>query len=147
MRRLGLNNIMREKYSLNFTIPFDFKYLSSIDEKIKKFFSILNINSSVEEALIFNINLALTEAIVNAIKHGESDKKHEKIRVIMEFDGNNITINVHSKGNPFDIHNITKPDPLSDSGRGLYVISNMMDKIDLQNIDGENILIMKKNVD
>ena len=64
----------------------------------------------------------------------------------MEFDGKDIIINVHSKGKPFNIHNIAKPDPMSGSGRGLYVISCMMDKIDLQNIDGENILIMKKNV-
>jgi serine/threonine-protein kinase RsbW len=137
---------MSNGYSFNFSIPFDYKYLTSLEDNIKKFFSLMNLDSTIEESLIFNINLALTEAIVNAIKHGEKNTKHDKIKVHMKFDGNTIIINVHSKGRPFDIHNIKKPEPLADSGRGLYVISCMMDKINLINTDGENILIMEKNV-
>jgi serine/threonine-protein kinase RsbW len=137
---------MSKGYSFNFTIPFDYKHIYSIEENIKKFFSLMNFDSTIENSLIFNINLALTEAIVNAIKHGEGNMKNDKIKVHIEFDGNSIIINVHSKGRPFDIHNIKKPEPLADSGRGLYVISCMMDKIDLINTDGENILIMKKKV-
>jgi anti-sigma regulatory factor (Ser/Thr protein kinase) len=137
---------MSEKYSLNFTLPFDLKCLSLLEENIKKFFNLLNFDTKKEEFLIFKINLALTEAIVNAIKHSEDVKEDNKIRISMKYDGKNIIVNVHSRGKPFNVHSIKRPDPLSISGRGLYVISRLMDELDLQNIDGENILIMKKNI-
>jgi serine/threonine-protein kinase RsbW len=137
---------MDTKYTVNFTIPFDLKHLSSVEEYVKKFFSLMNFDSKQHDMLIFKINLALTEAIVNAIKHSKEYKEGDKIKVHMELSDNNIIIHVHSKGKPFKVNNIKKPEPLSDSGRGLYVINCMMDKIDILNRNDENILIMEKTL-
>lgn len=137
---------MDNKYVLNFTIPFDLKCLYRVEEYVKNFFSLMNMDSKKYDMLLFRINLALTEAVVNAIKHSEKYNDHDQIKIHMAFDGENIIIKVHSKGKPFKVNNIKKPEPLSDSGRGLYVISCMMDKIDILNTGDENILVMEKTL-
>jgi serine/threonine-protein kinase RsbW len=137
---------MDTKYTVSFTMPFDLKHLSSVEKYLKDFFSLINFDANKYDMLLFKINLALTEAIVNAIKHSKEYNADDKIKVHMEFSGNNIIIHVHSKGKPFKVNNIKKPEPLSDSGRGLYVISCMMDRIDILNRNNENILIMEKTL-
>jgi serine/threonine-protein kinase RsbW len=135
---------MENLIKVEFTIPCNLSSLSIIERKIDKFFELINYECVAFEDIYFYINLALTEAIVNAIQHSrEIDKK---IKITMEFNGDEIILRVYNKGGSFSVNSIKKPPPLAESGRGLFVIKSIMDYIEVKNVNNGNFLIMKKRV-
>ncbi|MDY6820738.1 MAG: ATP-binding protein [Deferribacterota bacterium] len=137
---------MGNNVSITYELPAKLNVLNEIDKYIDDFFSNNQLNKYKNKDIAFYINLALTEAVANAILHGEKKKKYPQIKIRMNFDGNTIEIKVYSQGKPFKKDDIKKPNPLSDRGRGLYVINNIMDDLRIKRELDENILIMKKNI-
>lgn len=83
-----------------------------------------------EERDIFCIRLALEEALVNAIKHGNQLDKSKKVHVACTIAGDRFDIDIADEGPGFDPLDV--PDPLSEEnlertcGRGLFLIKHYM---------------------
>jgi len=96
----------------------------------------------------FEIELALREALVNAIVHGnqeDPDKRvHVKCRCTAEGE---VSIAVEDEGDGF-VHDAV-PDPTSPDnllrthGRGIYLIRTLMDEVDFK--QGGSVVHMRKN--
>ena len=85
------------------------------------------------------VSVAIRESVINAIKHG--NKSDEKKRVFVEFETATagipeISIRVRDQGEGFDPETVANPlDPenlLKSSGRGIFLIRNFMDDVQLQ---------------
>lgn len=80
------------------------------------------------------IGLAVREAVINAIKHGNKldHSKHVDIRFSINADA--IAVQVLDQGEGFDSTNLPNPlDPenlLKPSGRGIFYIRTFMDKVE-----------------
>ena len=82
----------------------------------------------------FEIELALSEALANAIIHGNSEEPHKRVFVSCRCttDGD-VSITVQDEGGGFEID--TAPDPtspdnrLSGHGRGIYLMKALMDEV------------------
>lgn len=104
-------------------------------------------NSSSDKNIIFNIKLALHEAIINAVKHGNKMKKDLPVRVDITKEDGQLTIQVSDQGEGFDFKNI--PDPITPenleklNGRGIFLIQNAMDKVEFSDV-GKTIKMMKR---
>jgi serine/threonine-protein kinase RsbW len=93
-----------------------------------------------DEDSVHWVGVAVRECVINAIKHG--NKHDASKRVFVEFetvfnDGvNELGIRIRDQGQGFDPESLANPlDPenlLKASGRGIFLIRNFMDEVQLQ---------------
>ena len=84
-----------------------------------------------DEAL--NVGLALREAVINAMVHGNRQDPTLKVHVTLTSKGDKFQATVRDEGNGFDPHH--EPDPTADenllntSGRGLLLMRAFVDEV------------------
>lgn len=81
-----------------------------------------------------NLFVALDEAFVNAVKHGNRNDPTKLIRVTAELSAHEAIFTVEDEGDGFDVREIPDPrDPANlfkSSGRGVLLIYNIMDEVE-----------------
>jgi serine/threonine-protein kinase RsbW len=95
----------------------------------------------------FAIRLALEEALINAIKHGNRFDPHKQIRIWAEVSDRRTAITIEDEGEGF--HPDALADPTADenlekpSGRGIMLMRAYMDQVTFN--DRGNQVVMVKN--
>ena len=112
-----------------FTMPSELKHLDCVLDYLNERMLRLGIvNAEDSEVLI-----ALDEAIVNAIKHGNKCDPRKAVHIVAEFNAQGVRFTVSDEGNGFERENV--PDPteasrlLEPHGRGLLLINHIMDEV------------------
>ena len=81
-----------------------------------------------------NLYIALDEAFVNAVKHGNRQNPEKLLRVTAELSPGEAIFTVEDEGDGFDVREIPDPcDPANlfkSSGRGVLLIYNIMDEVE-----------------
>jgi serine/threonine-protein kinase RsbW len=81
-----------------------------------------------------NLFVALDEAFVNAVKHGNRNDPAKLLRVTAELSAHEAIFTVEDEGDGFDVRAIPDPrDPANlfkSSGRGVLLIYNIMDEVE-----------------
>ena len=96
----------------------------------------------------FGIDLAVREATVNAILHGNRYDPAKQVTLSIESTPERLTIKVRDEGKGMDTAAV--PDPLAkenlpkSSGRGLLLIRTFMDKVDIANLSPGTEITMTK---
>lgn len=99
------------------------------------------------EAELFGIHMALEEAIVNAIKHGNGLDPEKKVHVVVNSSLQEFYLKVTDEGPGFDPDDV--PDPTTEenlemgSGRGLMLMRHYMDHV-MYNDSGNSIEVSKR---
>ncbi|KAB2951831.1 ATP-binding protein [Heliorestis acidaminivorans] len=75
------------------------------------------------------IKLALIEAMVNAVVHGNQECKSKKVKVAYEVTHHALTVEISDEGPGFSWNDVGEPDLLSESGRGILLINASMDEV------------------
>jgi anti-sigma regulatory factor (Ser/Thr protein kinase) len=94
-----------------------------------------------------NLFVALDEAFVNAVKHGNKFDARKLVRITAEVSKKEAKFTIEDEGEGFDVKNI--PDPLNPdnlfktSGRGVLFIYNIMDEVKY-NDRGNRLTMVKK---
>lgn len=94
---------------------------------------------------IFHLRLAISEAILNAIEHGNHNDKEKKIRIHVEIHPYMIQVNIEDDGDGFKMEAISIPENSDDTfgrGRGMLAINACMDEINYS--DEGNVLTLIK---
>lgn len=97
-----------------------------------------------------NLFVALDEAFVNAVKHGNKFDAQKLVRITAEVSKQEAKFTIEDEGEGFDVKNI--PDPLDPenlfktSGRGVLFIYNIMDEVSY-NDRGNRLTMVKKAVE
>ncbi len=95
-----------------------------------------------------NLFVALDEAFVNAVKHGNKFNAQKMVRITAELTRQEARFTVEDEGDGFDVNSI--PDPLDPenlfktSGRGCLFICNIMDEVKY-NERGNRLTMVKKS--
>lgn len=83
-----------------------------------------------------NLAIAVTEAVGNAIVHGNKKNPHKKVHLKFETGNDQIVITVRDEGEGFDPESIQNPllpeNLMKESGRGIFILSELMDAVDYQ---------------
>jgi anti-sigma regulatory factor (Ser/Thr protein kinase) len=99
------------------------------------------------EDRIMEVELALQEALANAIRHGcKGDSSRSVQCVVTSDDSGEVLIVVRDPGPGFDAGTVPNPlageNMLKSSGRGIFLINQLMDEVDFK--DGGRELQMRK---
>ena len=98
---------------------------------------------------LFAVRLALEEALINAIKHGNRADPDKSITIATEMDDDTVAITVTDEGEGFDPGHL--PDPTADenlekpSGRGIMLMRVYMDEVSF-NKTGNQVRMVKQRV-
>lgn len=101
----------------------------------------------LDEYTVFNIKLAIQEAVINAVEHGNKLNPELSVVVDISADARNLAIQVTDQGEGFDYKSI--PDPTDPGnieklrGRGIFLIQYVMDKMEFSN-KGRTIKMTKR---
>jgi len=105
-------------------------------------------NSAISEREVYFWKLAMSEAMVNAIVHGNRSDSNIPVRVTWYLRGNTVGLEVYDSGGgpPLNTERERKlPDnPLEEHGRGLYLIKEFCDRIEhWRGDDGYRVVMTK----
>ncbi|HYE66617.1 MAG TPA: ATP-binding protein [Pyrinomonadaceae bacterium] len=97
-----------------------------------------------------NLFIALDEAFVNAVKHGNKNDPGKLVRITAELSANEARFTVEDEGEGFNVQEIPDPrDPenlFKTSGRGVLLIYNIMDEVQY-NDRGNRLTMVKRPED
>jgi serine/threonine-protein kinase RsbW len=125
------------------TLPTDLDIVSPFVEQLMRFISRFRVAGGND----IEIEVALREALVNAIVHGNEEDPNKLVYVKCRCtrDGE-VSITVEDEGNGFEHEAV--PDPTSPNnrqrthGRGIYLIRTLMDEVDFE--QGGSVVHMRK---
>lgn len=127
---------------------------NKIDElsKVAQFIEELGVSWSLPDSLTANLNLVLEEAISNTILYGYDDADNHTIEIIFNKSESQISITIKDDGLEFDPTKKGDPDtsltaeerPIG--GLGIFLIKQLMDKVQYLREEKINCLILTKNI-
>ena len=107
-------------------------------------------NCGVAEEVAFGIDMAVREAVTNAMVHGNKEDEAKTVEVTLNCLGNALEIEVKDQGEGFDPTSV--PDPtapaniMKTSGRGIFLMRSFMDEVQWTNHPegGTTVRMVKK---
>lgn len=111
-------------------IPSSQIYLAKVDSfvegKLKKL--------KLDKNQLADVAISVTEAVNNAIVHGNKKDPEKKVILRLICDKSCICIEVEDEGTGFDLNSlpcpITEENLLKEVGRGIFIVRSLMDKVD-----------------
>ncbi len=95
---------------------------------------------------IFGIRLALEEALVNAIKHGNQMDREKKVHISYIVSANRFDIHIRDEGPGFDPEDVPDPTAVENlerpCGRGLMLMRHYMNEV-CYNEQGNSVVMSK----
>ncbi|MGB7925075.1 MAG: ATP-binding protein [Pyrinomonadaceae bacterium] len=132
---------VREK--IDFELPSDIRLMNGVlhylIDRVAKL-GVINPDNS-------NLFVALDEAFVNAVKHGNKNDPGKLVRITAELSSREARFTVEDEGEGFNVQEIPDPrDPenlFKTSGRGVLLIYNIMDEV-AYNARGNRLTMVKR---
>ncbi|HEY8224800.1 MAG TPA: ATP-binding protein [Pyrinomonadaceae bacterium] len=128
---------------IEFELPSDLGLMNGVLEYLQERVSKLGLISPERS----NLFIALDEAFVNAVKHGNKNDPSKLLKITAELSPNEACFTVEDEGEGFDINEIPDPcDPANlfrTSGRGVLLIYNIMDEVEY-NAQGNRVKMVKR---
>ena len=90
--------------------------------------------SGITEDAAFGIDMAVREAVTNAVLHGNRQDDTKTVDLVLKSSPDAVEISVHDQGAGFNPENV--PDPTAEenilkaSGRGIFFMRSFMDEVD-----------------
>lgn len=103
----------------------------------------------LDDDIYGNIMIAVTEAVNNAIKHGNSNDRAKNVHLSLSLDESMIKFVVKDEGTGFDYVNL--PDPTAPEniekpgGRGIFLMKHLSDEVEFKDHGREVILSFYMN--
>jgi serine/threonine-protein kinase RsbW len=126
---------MKEGFSIVTEVVLQSDYQSLID--VEKIVGSVCDEFGVQEDAFGNVLIAVSEAVNNAIQHGNKNNPNAKVEIKVANQNDTFCIQIKDEGKGFSFEDL--PDPtapenlLKDSGRGVFLMKNLADEVEFQN--------------
>ena len=124
---------------------------SSIDSvnKLEQAAELIALRAGFDEDTVANISMAVREAAVNAVRHGNEYDSNKVVTATFETNADSLAIRIADQGLGLDPDTI--PDPLApenilrSSGRGIFLIRAFMDEVKFRQLHpGTEVTLIKR---
>ena len=132
---------------LEISVINDLREIARTVSRIDAFCSARHLRPQVAYA----INLGIEEILTNTISHGYDDDDQHRIEIIVRAEGETVVVVIVDDSRPFDLsqaRNVERDAALADDaldGLGLFLVQEMMDRVEYQRLHGCNVLTLTKN--
>jgi serine/threonine-protein kinase RsbW len=116
--------------------------------RIEQTAELVALRAGFDEDTVTNISMAVREAAVNAVLHGNAYDPHKTVTAIFETNADDLIIRIADQGGGLDPDNL--PDPLAPenilrgSGRGIFLIRAFMDEVKFRQLHpGTELTLIK----
>lgn len=125
-------------------IPNDVRYIERVVELVRRECEGM---AYTKRQLMLNVPVALTEALSNAILRGNGDDPDKHVHVRAEVDAQRLVLEVADEGGGFDLESSlvdpTTPENIDrEDGRGLFLMQQLMDRVERVEAPGGSIVRM-----
>lgn len=137
---------MKEGFNIieEVTLPADFQSLVDVENLVEKVCQMVGI----QEDAYGNVLIAVTEAVNNAISHGNEQVPSLSIDVSVGDSKDSFCFKIKDQGLGFDYNNL--PDPtapeniLKENGRGIFLMRNLSDEVSFNESGNEVVIYFSK---
>jgi serine/threonine-protein kinase RsbW len=131
-----------EIIQVDVVIPTQTKYLELIGQLGEHIVQKIDTFAADKDTLAYQLNLVLTEATANAIRHGHHNNPKDTVKIAIHVQDNAINVKVYDHGPGFDLKSVLSPDfgQLKEHGMGLFFIRTLMDSVTYSRLDDGNVL-------
>ena len=135
-------------HSGHYSIKFD----SSIEnlEKVEAVTAKISEELSFSESDVDDISISITELFNNAIHHGNQNDLTKKIFVTYDVTPTAVRVSVRDEGQGFSLNDLKDPlapeNLLAESGRGIYLVRELMDKVEVNTASNGTEIVIYKNL-
>ncbi len=126
------------------SIPSDFSELVKVEDLIDA----VCVNHFTDQDVYGNVLIAVTEAVNNAIQHGNLSDPAKQVNITVETSEDQINFAVSDQGAGFDFNNL--PDPTApeniekENGRGIFLMRSLSDGVEFEKNGATVIISFKK---
>ncbi len=145
MYNAGINIFQMNVNRVSYTLDSSLESVNMAEERAQQFAT----SVGFDEDNCLKIAMAVREAAVNAVLHGNAYDPHKKMTVGFEITPQALVITITDQGEGLDLNNI--PDPttpknlLKPSGQGVFLMRTLMDDIRVRLLNpGTEITMVKK---
>lgn len=128
------------------TIPSSDEFLVDVDSFVEGTLR----GRKMDESLIADIAISVSELVNNAIFHGNRGQTDETVEVTIECTDSRVTISVKDSGSGFEPDEIADPvadeNLLKEVGRGIFIVKSLMDDVKTETISGGSRVTIVKNL-
>ncbi len=134
----------RAKNRVSYTLDSTLESVNKAEEKAAEIASSSGFNEDEQH----HIAMAVREAAVNAVLHGNAYDPRKKVFVVYEMTPDSLVITITDQGKGLDPESISNPlapeNLLRQSGRGIFLIRAFMDEVKIRKLDpGTEITLIK----
>lgn len=130
--------------AMNITIPADPAAMTTVGDGVTELLT----NKGWPEEEVMKVELALQEALANAIRHGCKNDPTKQVQCSVTFDSaGELVIVIRDPGPGFKVAEVPNPlegdNVLKSSGRGVFLINELMDTVEFSD-EGRRVMMRKK---
>jgi serine/threonine-protein kinase RsbW len=131
---------------LRLTVPSDVAFIEEAVDLVARH---LDASFADRRTIRFNLRVALTEALANAIVYGNAEDAAKRVGVRALFGPNTAQIEVTDEGGGFDYQSL--PDPtvpfarMEPRGRGLFLIRQLVDEVRFNDLGNSICMILRRD--
>lgn len=118
--------------TIRMTLPSNPKSIGRVEGFIKK----IDKRIPLDEIQMHKLMVSLTEAVNNAIMHGNKSNPAKKVKVECDCQPEFLVITISDQGKGFKLQDVKNPlheeNLLRTSGRGIFLMRTLMDKVDYE---------------
>jgi len=128
----------------------------SIPSNVAKIIDVERFSGEVSDIVGFceedrdNLAIAVTEAVNNAIIHGNKYDESKKVVVTFYILRNGVKVSIKDEGGGFKPENITNPvlpeNIFKEHGRGIFIVKSLMDDVEFKMDNNGTEVIMTKYI-
>ena len=126
----------------------DLREIAGVAAKIDAFCEARELSPDVAYA----VNLSIDEILTNTISYGYDDEESHRIGIIVRMEADSLVVVITDDSAPFDLSAESRADVESGledreiGGLGIFLVHQMMDKVEYERVDGRNVVTLTKNM-
>lgn len=132
---------MSQHQSIEIRIESRVEYVNLIHAACEEVCRLLNFDADTA----MNMSLAIHEAAVNAVKHGNRLDARKIVRVAFIVRPGALEIRIEDQGEGFDLENVQDPCNGTNiertNGRGIFLMRNFMDQVEFRCVPGKGTTV------
>jgi serine/threonine-protein kinase RsbW len=127
----GFKNFAMTELRVSYTLDSTLETVDNAEQAASR----IAAEAGFDEDEVMQISMAVREAAVNAVLHGNAYDPGKKVKLDFERSANDLIITIRDQGKGLDLEKI--PDPLAPenllktSGRGIFLIRSFMDEVQI----------------